>query len=36
MHLVEIGSGCLDWIGVIQDRYSWKALVKAVMNHPVR
>jgi hypothetical protein len=24
--------GVVDWIGVYQDRYRWKALVNAVMN----
>jgi hypothetical protein len=25
----------VDWIGLAQDRYRWRALVNAVMNLPV-
>jgi hypothetical protein len=32
MDLVEIGWGVVDWIGLAQDRYTWRALVNAVMN----
>jgi hypothetical protein len=32
MDLVEIGLGELDWIIVAQDKYSWRAVVDAVMN----
>jgi hypothetical protein len=32
MDIVEIGLGGVDWIGLAQDRYRWRALVKAVMN----
>jgi hypothetical protein len=32
MGLVEIGLGELDWIGLAQDRYRWRALVNSVMN----
>jgi hypothetical protein len=32
MGLVEIILGEVDWIGLAQDRYSWRALVNAVMN----
>jgi hypothetical protein len=32
LDLVDIGWGGVDWIGLAQDRYSWKALVNAVMN----
>jgi hypothetical protein len=32
MDLGEIGWGCVDWIGLTQDRDKWRALVKAVMN----
>jgi hypothetical protein len=24
--------GGVDWIGVVQDRYSWRAIVNAVVN----
>jgi hypothetical protein len=30
--LLEIGLDVIDWIGVAQDRYRWRALVNAVMN----
>jgi hypothetical protein len=32
MDLVEVGWGDVDWIGLAQDRDSWRALVIAVMN----
>jgi hypothetical protein len=32
MDLSEIGVNVVDWIGLAQDRYRWKALVNAVMN----
>jgi hypothetical protein len=32
MDLLEIGWSGVDWIGVAQDRYRWRALVNAVMN----
>jgi hypothetical protein len=32
MDLVEMGLGAVDWNGLAQDRYSWRALVNAVMN----
>jgi hypothetical protein len=32
MDLLEIGLSVFDWIGLAQDRYRWRALVKAVMN----
>jgi hypothetical protein len=28
----EIGWGGVDWIGLVQDRDKWRALVNAVMN----
>jgi hypothetical protein len=30
--LLEIGLSVVNWIGVAQDRYRWRALVNAVMN----
>jgi hypothetical protein len=30
--LLEIGFNVLDWIGLAQDSYSWRALVNSVMN----
>jgi hypothetical protein len=30
MHLREIGLSGVDWIGLVQDRYRWRALVNAV------
>jgi hypothetical protein len=32
MNLVEIGLDVVDWIGLAQDRYRWRALVNSVMN----
>jgi hypothetical protein len=32
MDLLEIGVNDVDWIGLAQDRYRWRALVKSVMN----
>jgi hypothetical protein len=32
MHLVVIGLNVVDWIGLAQDRYRWRALVNSVMN----
>jgi hypothetical protein len=32
MNLLEIGWNVVDWIGLAQDRYRWRALVNAVMN----
>jgi hypothetical protein len=32
MDLSEIGLSVVDWIGLAQDRYWWRALVNAVMN----
>jgi hypothetical protein len=32
MDLAEIGWGGVDRIGLAQDRYKWKALVKMVMK----
>jgi hypothetical protein len=30
--LLETGLGVVDWIGLAQDRYRWRALVNLVMN----
>jgi hypothetical protein len=32
MDLLEIGFTVVDWIGLAQDRYRWRALVNSVMN----
>jgi hypothetical protein len=32
MDLVEIEQGGVDWLGLAQDRYRWRAVVYAVMN----
>ena len=32
MDLQEVGCGCMDWIGLAQDRNRWRTLVSAVMN----
>jgi hypothetical protein len=32
MDLVKIDLGGVDWIGLAQDRYRWRALVNTVMN----
>jgi hypothetical protein len=29
---IKIGLGGVDWIGLAQDRYRWRALVNSVMN----
>jgi len=32
MDLQEVGCGYIDWIGLAQDRDSWRMLVSEVMN----
>jgi hypothetical protein len=32
MDLLEIGLSVVNWIGLAQDRYRWRALVNSVMN----
>ena len=32
MDLLKVGCGCIDWIGLAQDRDRWRTLVSAVMN----
>jgi hypothetical protein len=32
MGLLEIGFSVVDWIGLTQDRYRWRAVVNTVMN----
>jgi hypothetical protein len=32
MDLLEIGLNFLDWIGLAQDKYRWRALINLVMN----
>jgi hypothetical protein len=35
MELLEIGLNVVDWLGLAQDRYRWRAVVNSVMNLPV-
>jgi hypothetical protein len=32
MDLLKIGVSVVDWIGLAQDRYRWRALVNSVIN----
>jgi predicted small integral membrane protein len=32
MDLVEVAWGDVDWIGLVQDRDRWRALVNSVLN----
>jgi hypothetical protein len=32
MNLLEIGLSVVDWIGLAQDRYRWRAVANAVMS----
>jgi hypothetical protein len=36
MDIQEVGCGCMDWIGLVLERGSWRALVNAVMNLQVQ
>jgi hypothetical protein len=32
MDLADVGWGDVDWIGLAQDRNSWRALVNSILN----
>jgi hypothetical protein len=32
MDFLEVGWGDMDWIGLVQDRNRWRALVNSVLN----
>jgi len=32
MDLQKVGCGCMDWIGLAQDKDRWRTLVSAIMN----
>jgi hypothetical protein len=32
MALLEMGVSAVDWIGLAQDRYRWRALVNSIMT----
>jgi hypothetical protein len=35
MDLLEIGLSAVDWTGLVQDRYRWRALENSVINFRV-
>jgi hypothetical protein len=35
MDIQELGCGGMDWIELAENRYRWRALVNAAMNHRV-
>jgi hypothetical protein len=35
MDFLETGLSVVDWIGLAQDRYRWRALVNVIMNFRV-
>jgi hypothetical protein len=35
MDIGEVGWGDVDWIGLVQDKNRWRALVNSVLNHRV-
>jgi hypothetical protein len=35
MGLLQIGVSVVDWVGLAQDRYRWRALVNSVTNFRV-
>jgi hypothetical protein len=32
MDVLEIGLSVVDWVGLAQDRYRWRALVNVIMK----
>jgi hypothetical protein len=34
MDLIEIGSGDVDWIGLAQDKFRWRALMNVITEFP--
>jgi predicted small integral membrane protein len=35
MDLLDLGWDDVDWIGLVQDKNTWRALVNSVLNHRV-